>query len=396
MTTSRKIPLAVYVLGFAIFAQGTSELMLSGLLPAVAADLDVSIPDAGLLTSGFALGMLVGAPVLAVATLRLPRRATMLVFLAAFALSHVGSALAPGYGSLLALRVVGAFAYAGFWAVAAVTTVRLAPEGSRGKAMAVVTGGLTIATIIGVPAGTFVGQQVGWRAAFWAVAALTALSAILVITTVPARTGAGETPRLRSELKVMANRRLWIAYVATAMSAGSVTALFTYLGAMLIGTTGLGESWVPIVLLLFGLGSLAGISLGGRFADRAAFATLTVGFAGVAILGALIYLTAASAAAVVVLIVLLGVLGFMTNPAVNVRVFTLAGDAPTLAGATNIAAFNVGITLGPWLAGLLIDGGFGLASPALITVALALVGVAVVGWSRSLRHHDPAPVMAAA
>jgi len=396
MTTSRKIPLSVYVLGLAIFAQGTSELMLSGLLPAVAEDLEVSIPDAGLLTSGFALGMLVGAPILAVATLRLPRRATMLGFLGVFAVTHVLSAMAPGYGMLLGLRVVGAVAYAGFWGVAAVTTLRLVPDDAKGKAMAVVAGGLTIATIVGVPAGTFVGQQLGWRAAFWAVAGLSALSAVLILATIPARIGDGETPSLRAELRVMANRRLWIAYVATAMSAGSVTALFTYLGAMLIGRTGVGEAWVPVVLLLFGLGSLAGISLGGRFADRAAFATLNAGFAGVALVAVGIYLAAGNPLVTVVLVIALGLLGFMTNPAVNVRVFTLAGEAPTLAGAANISAFNVGITVGPWLAGLLIDGGYGLASPALVTAALALVGIGMVAWSRSLRHHDPAPVMAAA
>src|SRR5687768_6393818 len=164
------MPIAIYVLGLAIFAQGTSELMLTGLLPELSQDLGVSISDAGLLISAFAIGMLVGAPVLAVVTLRWPRRTALLTFLAVFALTHVVGALAPNYEVLLATRAVGAFVYAGFWAVAAVTAVGLVEDDRRGRAMSIVAGGLTVATIVGLPAGTAVGQHLGWRAAFWGVA----------------------------------------------------------------------------------------------------------------------------------------------------------------------------------------------------------------------------------
>ena len=175
------MPLAVFVLGLSIFALGTSEFMITGLLPGMAADLGVSIPDAGLLISAFAVGMVVGAPLLAVGTLKLPRRTTLLALLVVFAGSHVGGALASGYGLLFATRIVSALACAGFWAVAAATTVSLVPAARRGRALAVLVGGLTLANIAGVPAGTFLGQHAGWRTAFWAVAALTVVAVVGVL-----------------------------------------------------------------------------------------------------------------------------------------------------------------------------------------------------------------------
>ncbi|WP_280204390.1 MFS transporter, partial [Nocardia farcinica] len=186
------MPPAVYVLGLAIFAQGTSELLLAGLLTEVSADLAISIPRAGLLISAFALGMLVGAPVLAVATLRLPRRDTLLAFLAIFVAAHVVGALTADYAVLFGTRVVAAFVYAGFWALSAATVVDLVPAAARGRAMSIVAGGLTVATIVGLPAGTVIGQQLGWRAAFWAVAALSAAAAIGVLAVVPSARPAAE------------------------------------------------------------------------------------------------------------------------------------------------------------------------------------------------------------
>ena len=199
------MPIAVYVLGLSIFAQGTSELMLAGLLPELASDLHVSIPRAGLLISAFALGMLVGAPVLAVATLTWSRRTALLVFLGVFALTHVAGALTSSYAVLLATRIAGAFVYAGFWSVAAVTVVNLVPATSRARAMSVVTGGLTIATIVGLPLGTVLGQHLGWQSAFWTVAGLCVLAMSGVLATVPAdRLDPASAPRLADELRASA------------------------------------------------------------------------------------------------------------------------------------------------------------------------------------------------
>jgi len=371
------MPLAVYVLGLAIFAQGTSELMLAGLLPEIAGDLDVSIPAAGLLISAFAAGMLIGAPILAVVTLRWSRRAAMLVFLAVFAVTHVLAALTPGYGMLLATRVVGAFVYAGFWAVASVTAIGLAGPASRAKAMSIVAGGLTIATIVGLPAGTVIGQHLGWRAAFWAVAGLSALAMVGVIATIPG--GRSErTPELRRELRTMANPALWLAYSTTALSTGAGLVVFSYLAPLLTESTGLSYAWVPAVLALYGLGALAGITVGGRTADARPFTTLRIGLAGLITAAAVLALWTGTAWVAVPAVVAIGVFGFALNPAVNARVFAVAGSAPTLAAAFNISAFNVGITVGPWLGGLAIGAGAGYSSLGWIGAGLGVLALGTV------------------
>ncbi|MFI6500729.1 Cmx/CmrA family chloramphenicol efflux MFS transporter [Nonomuraea typhae] len=381
------MPLAVYILGLAIFAQGTSELMLAGLLSEIAADLGVSVPQAGLLISAFAMGMLVGAPILAVVTLRWPRRTALLVFLAIFAVTHVVGALAPGYWTLFVTRAVGAFVYAGFWAVGTVTALSLAPATARGKAMGVVAGGLTLATIFGLPAGTIVGQHFGWRAAFWVVAALSLLAMAGVLATVPGGRPVDEAvPQLRRELRTMANPRLWLSYGTTALSTGGLLVTFSYLAPLLTDTTGLPAAWVPAVLALYGVGAFAGITIGGRTADAHPFGTLYVGVAGLIVSSVALALAAGSAVPTVILAVLLGGFGFATNPALNTRVFTLAEGAPTLAASTNFSAFNVGITAGPWLGGLAIGAGYGYPAVAWIGAALgvlALVTVAVASASRA-------------
>ncbi|WP_062988641.1 Cmx/CmrA family chloramphenicol efflux MFS transporter [Nocardia anaemiae] len=379
------MPFAVYILGLSIFAQGTSELMLSGLLTQMATDLGVSIPQAGLLISAFALGMLVGAPALAVLTLRWPHRTALLAFLGVFIAAHVVAALTPGYWVLFGTRVVGAFVYAGFWAVAATTALSLVPENARGRAMSIVAGGITVASIVGLPAGTVIGQHLGWQAAFWAVAILSALAMAGVAAKIPGGRPA-EVPNLRSELRTMANPRLWLSYSTTALSIGALMVIFAYLGALLARTTGIAESWIPLVLTLYGIGALIGITLGGRAADAHPFRVLTIGMIGVIISSAVLALTATMPAPVVVLVFLLGAFGFATNPALNTRVFALAGAAPTLATAVNFSAFNVGITVGPWLGGLAIDGGLGYPSIAWIGVILGFAALTTVAWAAALHR----------
>ncbi|MFD3401871.1 Cmx/CmrA family chloramphenicol efflux MFS transporter [Kribbella sp. NPDC058693] len=373
------MPIAVYVLGLSIFAQGTSELMLAGLLPELATGLQVSIPQAGLLISAFALGMLVGAPVLAVVTLTWSRRTALLLFLAAFALTHVAGALTPNYTVLLITRVVGAFVYAGFWSVAAVTVVALVPSTMRARAMSVVTGGLTIATIVGLPLGTVLGQHLGWRSAFWTVAGLCVLAMAGVLATVPGdRPDPATAPRLADELRVLINARLWLAFGTTALVTATILAVFSYLAPLLTQTTGLPASVLPGVLALYGLGSFIGITVGGRFADALPFHTLFISITGLVVLSGLLAITASNPALAIAVIALLGGFGFAANPALNARVFSLAGNAPTLATATNFSAFNVGITVGPWLGGVAIDAGAGYPALGWIAVATGLTALATV------------------
>jgi DHA1 family chloramphenicol resistance protein-like MFS transporter len=386
------MPIAIYVLGLAIFAQGTSELMLTGLLPELSQDLGVSISDAGLLISAFAIGMLVGAPVLAVVTLRWPRRTALLTFLAVFAFTHVVGALAPNYEVLLATRAVGAFVYAGFWAVAAVTALSLVPDDRRGRAMSIVAGGLTVATIVGLPAGTAVGQHLGWRAAFWGVALMSTVAMAGVLATVP-RTTPDRSPakRITSELRAMSNPRLWLAYSTTALSTGALLVTFSYFAPLLTDVTGLSEGWIPAVLALYGAGALIGITIGGRTSDERPFATLLVGFSGLVALSVGIALWADQPIVAIVLISLLGAFGFATNPAVNTRVFSLAEGAPTLAAAVNVSAFNVGITIAPWLGGLAIEAGTGYAALGWIGAAIGTLALLTV----ILAATRPAPAPAA-
>ncbi|WP_432001427.1 Cmx/CmrA family chloramphenicol efflux MFS transporter [Streptomyces sioyaensis] len=383
-----RLPLAVYVLGLSVFALGTSEFMLSGILQPLARDLRVSIPQAGLLVSAFAVGMVVGAPVLAAATLRLPRRTTLIALLALFGLGQVAGALAPSYGVLFVSRVLSALACAGFWAVGAAVAVSLVPVTARARAMAVMVGGLSIANIAGVPAGALLGEHAGWRAAFWAVAGLAGLGLLGVIAAVP-RTAVptGEDrPQLRRELAIYKDKQVWLALSATALNAAAVFALFSYLSPLLTDTAGLAESWVPTVLALFGVGALIGTFIGGRIADAHLFGTLFGGIAASALVLAVLALTVQSPAAAIALSLLLGVTAFTTAPALNARMFNVANAAPTLAGATTTAAFNIGNTLGPWLGGLTIGAGWGYPSVAWTGAALAAAAVVLTAFAFRLHR----------
>ncbi|WP_461036549.1 Cmx/CmrA family chloramphenicol efflux MFS transporter [Streptomyces mayteni] len=380
-----RLPLAVYVLGGAVFALGTSEFMLSGLLPEVADDLDVSIPTAGLLISAFAIGMVVGAPVLAGATQRLPRRVTLVWLLAVFAVGHVVGALAPNYAVLFACRVVSALACAGFWAVGAAVAISLAPDGARARAMAVMIGGLSVANITGVPGGAVLGQSLGWRSAFWAVALLSAVGLVGVLLFVPhtARAEASGGSRLRDELRIYRDRLVWLAVVTTVLFAGGTFCFFSYLAPLLTDESGLSESWVPVALVLYGVGALGGTVLGGRLADRHMFGTLYAGLGTAAGVLALVGLLVSVPAAVVTLAGVLGFASFLCAPGLNARIFNLAGAmAPTLAGATATSAFNTGNTIGPWAGGLVIDGGLGYAWTAWVGAILVL-GALGCAWLQS-------------
>ena len=371
------MPVAIWIIGLAIFAQGTSELMLAGLLPEMSADLGVTIPQAGLLVSVFALGMLVGAPILAIATLRWSRRRAMVAFLAIFVVAHIVSAFTSSYAVLMTARFVAAFVYAGFWAVGAGTAMALVGAERRGRAMSIVAGGLTVATVIGLPAGTWIGQHLGWRGAFWAVAALSCVAAGAVLAAVP-DTRPDTEPRIGDELRGLAVPRLWLSYAMTAVSTAALLGTFTYLAAMLITTSGLQPQWVPAVLLGYGLGALVGMAVGGQAADRWPRATLGAGFTTLLVVLVALALTTRHVTAVSALACLLGFAGFGTNPALNSRVFAFAPSAPTLTAAGNVASFNVGISVGPWVAGIALTAGLGYPAVPWIGAALAVLALVLL------------------
>ncbi|MEU6613014.1 Cmx/CmrA family chloramphenicol efflux MFS transporter [Streptomyces parvus] len=384
------MPFAVYVLGLAVFAQGTSEFMLSGLLSGIAADLGVSLSAAGLLTSAFAVGMVVGAPLMALFSRAWPRRRALLLFLAVFVAVHVVGALTPGYGVLLATRFVGALANAGFWAVALSTAVAMVPDRLKGRAAAVVVGGVTIACVVGVPAGAVLGESWGWRSAFWAVAIVSLPAFVAVLRTVPGGRGGTDVDAdpvsVREEVRVLTGPRLRPVLLTMALVQGATFCAFSYLEPLLTRETGLGAGWVPVSLALFGAGAFAGVTVAGRFADARLVAVVATGLAALTVGWSALALTAGSPVLTLALIPLLGLLAFGTGTALITRVLGLAPGAPTLAGAFSTTAFNLGATVGPWAGGLALDAGFGYRAPLGVSAALMVLALLVAATTAKSRR----------
>ena len=279
----------------------------------------------------------------------------------------------------MASRVVAAVVYAGFWAVASVTAIGLVSADRRAKAMAVVAGGLTVAMVIGLPLGTLIGEWLGWRAAFWAVAIATAVVGIAVVATVPAGvTDPERRPRITDELRTMRKPRLWLAFSTNSLTTAATLVIFSYIAPMLIDGTGLTPAAVPAVLALYGLGTVIGITVAGRTADAHPSATLATALGAIAVVSVVLGLGLGVPVLAVIAVGLLGVASFATNPALNARVFALAGDAPTMAAATNVSAFNLGIIVGPALGGALIGAGFGYPALTWAAAALAVLGLGTV------------------
>ncbi|MFJ6482217.1 MULTISPECIES: Cmx/CmrA family chloramphenicol efflux MFS transporter [unclassified Streptomyces] len=383
------MPVAVYVLGLSVFALGTSEFMLSGLLPPIAEDMGVTIPQAGLLISAFAIGMVIGAPLLAVATLRLPRRTTLIALISLFGLGQVAGALAPTYELLFASRVVSAFACAGFWAVGAAVAIAMVDMDQRARAMAVMIGGLSIANVLGVPAGAFLGEHLGWRSAFWSVAAASAIALVGILALIPKIPLPAEKPSLGRELRIYRDRQVWLSIGITALAAGGVFCAFSYFSPLLTDVAGLDSRWVPWILGLFGIGALAGTTVGGRVADAHLFGVMIWGITASTVFLVALALLASAAAAAVALAFLLGFSAFFTAPALNARMFNVAGAAPTLAGATTTAAFNLGNTGGPWLGGTVIDAGLGFAATAWAGAAMTVTAIALTAAALRLDRRTP-------
>jgi MFS transporter, DHA1 family, chloramphenicol resistance protein len=378
-----RLPLGVYLLAFSLFAMGSAEFLVAGVLPAVAGELGITLSSAGALISAFAVGVVIGGPPLAVLTLRWPRRTTLVVTQAVFALSVAIGLLTDDYGVLLATRFVCGLAYAGFWAVAAVTAVSLVTPDRTARASGVVVSGLSLAMVVGGPASALLSHFAGWRGGFWAVVALTALGTVLTIAGVP-ETRANATPDVRGELRAMRRPRLWLVYAVTLLSTAAYMISYNYLAAFLTDVTGTPGVWVPVILALFGVGAFFGLSVGGRIADRRPFHALLTGAVGIAAASVLLTLLARSDLAVVLVVVGLGTAGFVLNPAIYGRVFTIAAAAPTLAGSTAVSMFQLGISLVPLFAGAALTAGAGLTAIPWIGAGLALLTVPVVLADRAL------------
>ncbi|WP_101789476.1 MFS transporter [Nonomuraea indica] len=390
-TAGGRLPFGVHLLAFCLFAMGSAEFLLAGVLPAVADDLRITLSSAGALISAFAAGVVLGGPPLAVLTLHWPRRATLVTTQAVFAASVAAGLLTDSYALLLATRFVSGLAYAGFWAVAAVTAISLVTPDRTARASGVVVSGLSLAMIAGGPAGALLSHFTGWRGGFWGVVALTLAGAALTLLVLPA-TGSGGEARVASELRTMRRPQLWVVYAVVILTTAAYMISFNYLAAFLTGVTGVPAVWVPPILTLFGVGAFAGLSAGGRIADRLPFHALLIGAIGILAGSVLLALLAPYALAVVPLVALLGVAGFVLNPALYGRVFSIAAEAPTLAGATTVSAFQFGISLVPALAGLALDAGAGVTSVVWIGAGLAAAAVPAILLDRALAsRRSPVP-----
>ncbi|MFF0624031.1 Cmx/CmrA family chloramphenicol efflux MFS transporter [Streptomyces sp. NPDC004296] len=383
------MPFALYVLALAVFAQGTSEFMLSGLIPDIAVDLQVSVPAAGALTSAFAAGMIVGAPLMALLSRRWPRRRALLVFLVAFLLVHVLGAVTTSFGVLLATRVVAALANAGFLAVALATAAAMVAPDAKGRATSVLLGGTTLACIAGVPAGAVLGQEWGWRSAFWAVAAVSVPAVVALVRSVPGGpAGAGAdaaAPGARGELRALRRPRLLVTLLLAALVNGATFCTFTYLAPLVTDVTGFGAAGVPVVLALFGLGSFAGVTAGGRLADRRPRPLLAIGGVALLVGWAVFALSAGDAVAAVALVFVQGTLSFAVGSTLIAQVLYAAAEAPTLGGGFATAALNVGAAVGPWWGGIALAAGFGYRAPLWVSALLVAVALAVGGAAEGLR-----------
>ena len=385
------MPFSLYLLALAVFVMGTSEFMLAGLLPAIASDLDVSVGTAGLLTSAVAVGMVVGAPLMAAFARRWPPRLTLIACLLVFAGCHIVGALTPTFSVLLITRILSALANAGFLAVALTTATALVPADRKGRALAVLLSGTTIATVAGVPAGALFGTALGWRSTFWAIAVLCLPAVLGVLRGIPKTTGQEAPSSLRRELRELTSPRLLIAMALGALVNGGTFAAFTFLAPVVTDTAGLDAGWVSVALVLFGVGSFLGVTIAGRLSDR--HPGLVLGIGGPLLLAGWIAtaLVAAHPVPLLALIFLQGMLSFGVGSTLIARVLYAASAAPTMGGSYATAALNIGAAVGPVLGGVALTAG----AVAPMWVAVGLTALALVAAMLSRRSNASASAGAA-
>jgi predicted MFS family arabinose efflux permease len=398
-----RLPLVTYVLALGTFLMGTTEFVVAGILPEIAGDLQVSIAQAGMLITVFAGGMIVGAPLMAMLTLRLPARATLVLALGVFAAGHVVVALGSSFALLLAARFVTAMATGAFWAVANVVAARAAGPTASSRALGVVGAGAMLANVVGVPLGAFAGQLAGWRGPFWALAVLALAAAVLVARHVSADRPAPGAVSIRAELAGLRSGRLWLALAAMATTTGGVLSTYSYISPLLTDRAGITDEVVPLVLVGFGLGALVGFLVGGRLGDMCPHATTIAAAAATTTVLAAIVLWSDLAAPTVVLLAVLGAVGLGANPVLISLAVRYAGQAGTLGSALSVSAFNLGTAAGTAVAGLALTSDLGTTGPAAVgtviaaatlipTGALALLQARRAAVSRGGRAADHEPV----
>ncbi|WP_371502255.1 MFS transporter [Kitasatospora sp. NBC_00374] len=390
------MPLALVALAITAFAIGTTEFAAMGLLPQVADDLGVTIPQAGWLISLYAVGVVIGAPLLTAACARLPRKAVLIGLAGLFTVGNLLCALAPNFGLLAVARLITGLPHGAFFGAGAVAAAELAAPHLRARAVSVMFSGLTVANILGVPAATLLGQHLGWRAAMLVVVAIGALGVAATARLVPPLPGHPQAG-LRTELSTFRSGQLWAALATVVFGCAGLFSCYTYITPTLTEVAGFGEGSVTPVLALFGVGMTLGNAIGGYAADRALRPSICAAFLLTAGSLALFALTAHARWSAALTVVLIGMFGFATVPTVQTLVLQKARAAPTLASATVQGAFNLANAQGAYLGGVAVGAGLGWTSPTLVGAGLAAVGcvVAAVSWAVDRRSPRAAVVKAA-
>ncbi|SDQ62664.1 MFS transporter, DHA1 family, arabinose polymer transporter [Curtobacterium sp. UNCCL20] len=386
------MPAGLIALALGGFGIGLTEFVITGLLPEVAADYGVTETTAGWLVTGYALAVIVGALGLTAATTRLPRKPVLVGLLVLFIIGNTLSALAPVYGVMMLGRVVAALCHGAFFGIGSVVASNMVAREKRASAVALMFTGLTASNVLGVPFGTFLGQALGWRATFWAIAVIGVVALVGVLVLVPA-VRVTETPSLARELSAFRSGQVWLSLGITVLGYGGMFGAFTYIAYTLTSVSGFASSSVPWLLIVFGVGLFVGNFAGGKLASKSIDGTLLVVLVVLTVVLAVFALVAASPVLTIMSLVLMGAFGFATVPALQTRIIQYADHAPTLASGANIAAFNLGNALGAWIGGLTIAAGLGYTSPiwagAGITLAAVVLTVFAAQAARRSRAGRP-------
>jgi len=386
------MPLSLLILALSAFAIGTTEFVIMGLLPDVASDLGVSIPGAGWLVTGYALGVAIGAPFMALATARLPRKAALVALMGVFIIGNLLCALATDYNVLMFARVVTALCHGAFFGIGSVVAANLVSANRRASAVALMFTGLTLANVLGVPLGTALGQVYGWRSTFWAVTVIGVIALIGLIRFLPIKRDE-EKLDMRAELAALKGAGIWLSLSMTVLFSASMFALFTYVAPLLGDVTGVSPRGVTWTLLLIGLGLTLGNILGGKLADRRLAATLMGVFAAMAVISTALSWTSTALIPAEITLFLWATAAFAAVPALQVNVVSFGKAAPNLVSTLNIGAFNLGNALGAWVGGTVIDQGLGLTRVPLAAAALAVLAliVTLITFSQGGNNADLAP-----
>ncbi|OON39542.1 MFS transporter [Izhakiella australiensis] len=368
------MPVSLLALALSAFAIGTTEFVIMGLLPEVAGDLAVSIPSAGWLISGYALGVAIGAPIMALLTANLPRKRTLLLLMSIFIIGNVLCALAYSYHLLMLARVITALCHGAFFGIGAVVAAGLVAPNKQAQAVALMFTGLTLANVLGVPLGTWFGQLYGWRATFWAVTAIGLLAFIALFVSLPVNRE--EKPlHLASEIRALANGKLLLSLLMTVFFSAAMFALFSYIAPLLLQVTGISNRGVSWTLFLIGAGLTVGNVLGGRLADWRLSFSLILSFALITLFSLAFSWTSHALWLAEITLFLWAMATFATVPGLQINVVRHGADAPNLVSTLNIAAFNIGNAFGAWLGGAVINGGFGLTAVPVAAAVMALLGL---------------------